>query len=382
MRFFKYIILSIVTFFTFNLIALAAPFSITVNMEATITDNTLSIVVGFKDEEVQAISHYISYDAEMLSLIDVVSLENFTVTKSNEVEDGKYRTLKILADTDGSFYDTNYAVIIFELKDKFAVKESTHVFFYGYEAVGSDMVLMRNSGVDINLRRDTSSTMLYTSANIDNFTRIRIWLEENLLKLVIGVVVFIGVIIIIVNLPSPKKGISREKKIAHQIKSGAAKDNEYITPVKVNLANVDKMLDKEEPKEEKVINPFVHNATLNTPKTDTIKEEKADVKEDDIFIELPDDEKKSDDGLAVINPITFEDSNKSTKDDDDKIEFLSLVMLLILGMLCLSSPVIADSESLERIRDCVVGNIPYESSLDVNSDGSVDVIDVVYEKNA
>ena len=191
MRFFKYIILSIVTFFTFNLIALAAPFSITVNMEATITDNTLSIVVGFKDEEVQAISHYISYDAEMLSLIDVVSLENFTVTKSNEVEDGKYRTLKILADTDGSFYDTNYAVIIFELKDKFAVKESTHVFFYGYEAAGSDMVLMRNSGVDINLRRDTSSTMLYTSANIDNFTRIRIWLEENLLKLVIGVVVFI-----------------------------------------------------------------------------------------------------------------------------------------------------------------------------------------------
>ena len=84
----------------------------------------------------------------------------------------------------------------------------------------------------------------------------------------------------------------------------------------------------------------------------------------------------------MINPITFEDSNKSTKDDDDKIEFLSLVMLLILGMLCLSSPVIADSESLERIRDCVVGNIPYESSLDVNSDGSVDVIDVVYEKNA
>ena len=62
MRFFKYIILSIVTFFTFNLIALAAPFSITVNMEATITDNTLSIVVGFKDEEVQAISHYISYN--------------------------------------------------------------------------------------------------------------------------------------------------------------------------------------------------------------------------------------------------------------------------------------------------------------------------------
>ena len=52
------------------------------------------------------------------------------------------------------------------------------------------------------------------------------------------------------------------------------------------------MLDKEEPKEEKVINPFVHNATLNTPKTDTIKEEKADVKEDDIFIELPDDERK------------------------------------------------------------------------------------------
>ena len=63
----------------------AAPtkFEPTVNMEPEIIDNQISIVLGFKGEHSMALSQYMSYDDDYLTLVDIIGVEDFIITKNN-----------------------------------------------------------------------------------------------------------------------------------------------------------------------------------------------------------------------------------------------------------------------------------------------------------
>ena len=94
-------------------------FEATINMEPEITENQINLVLGFRGEEVMAVSETITYDSTRISLLDVVAIDNFAVTLGEETIDGKWHTIKVLADSMYSFTDTNYAVAVFEVKDNF-----------------------------------------------------------------------------------------------------------------------------------------------------------------------------------------------------------------------------------------------------------------------
>ena len=176
MKILRYLVVIVATLFIFsgNVSADASNFEPTINMQPDITENQLQILLGYKGEEVMAINHYISWDSSYVTLLDVVPLENFTITKGNEVEDGVYRTINILGDSDYSFTDTNYALLIFEVTDKFKVGKKSDIIYYDYQAVGPNKNKLRHKGSVMTLQRDTNSEMLFLMGEIDNNLNVKL----------------------------------------------------------------------------------------------------------------------------------------------------------------------------------------------------------------
>lgn len=195
-------------------------FEATINMEPEITENQINLVLGFRGEEVMAISETITYDSSRITLLDVVAIDNFSVTLGEETIDGKWHTIKVLADSMYSFTDTNYAVAIFEVKDNFKKDKTNDLFLYNVEAVGPEKSKYRYRGDFLTLTRESVSEMYFKIEPINNNTKVNYFLKQYLVIIVVIVLVIIGLIIfIILHIPSRRKEENRQQDVGNAIKS-------------------------------------------------------------------------------------------------------------------------------------------------------------------
>ena len=262
MKYIRYIITVFFCVVSMNVYAATSNFEPTINMEPDITENQISIIVGYKGENIMAVTQNISYEPDYLSLIDVTMMDNFTVTKGNEKKDSNFQTLKILADSDYAFEDINYAVLTFELKDKFKVGKSSKVFMYSYEAIGPNKDKYRHKGYEMTLRRDEAGVMAFLLKIIDSSTKREYWLSQNYLFIIAGILAIGGVIAMIFLIPTKRKREKRAEKIHQEMKENKNPSNKDVDPIKIDydmiedLGTVKKEVDMSQAIEVSDLKPF------------------------------------------------------------------------------------------------------------------------------
>ena len=217
----KYFLVIFVSIFGFSLSVLAesSNFEPFITMDTDITENQVKLALGFAGEELMTVKSTLAYDSNKLSLVEVQALDNFNVTTSLEESDGKYRTIEILADSDYSFNESNYVVLVFEVKNNFKKNNKSDVFLYDYTASGPEKIKFRSKGVIATLNRVSISEMNFVLDNIDNGTKTKYWLLSHIYLFVIIILVIVGVVVLILLLPSKRKKEMREKTSEESIKA-------------------------------------------------------------------------------------------------------------------------------------------------------------------
>lgn len=434
MKYIKGFILIIFTCFFLNIKVLAASsnFDITINMQPDITENQVKVYVGFTGEEIMAVTHNLSYDSSKLTLVDVEALDNFVVTTGGETTDGKWKIIPILADSDYSFVDSNFAVLTFEVSESFKIDKTSDVFIYNVEASGPDKTKYRTQGEIMTMDRESASEMYFLTKDIDNSTNIKYWISEHLLLIALIILGIIGVVVLIIMLPSKRKKEHRDSIVNDQLK----KENYSGTPtVKINQTAIDSIGEVAKPIDMKdaiivdeTVKPFgdivgrydntvnnsenlgninLNNNVQNQEVVNNVIENSQVVDAfntkpmidnnnlDDGFIELLDDNNEntinkppqnSNDELTLFQPQAFEDvsQTQNNNNSNNNGNLFSIILLLALSLTLFNTANIKAEETIYRIddlRDCIVGNIPFDKELDYNKDGKVDVLDLIYTKD-
>lgn len=237
----RLMIVLLVSLFSFNMCVLAdsSNFEAYLTMNPDITENRINIALGFAGEEIMAIEGKVSYDSKKLTLVEVEALDNFNVTTSLETEDGKYRTIKILADSDYSFNESNYAILVFEVNAPFKNRKKSDIFLYDYEASGPEKIKYRSKGVIATLDRINISEMNFVVDNITDSTKTKYWLLNHAYIFVIIILVIVLVIGIIFLIPSRRKKEAREKKTEDSIKPENYDPNS--SNIKIDKEAIDKI---------------------------------------------------------------------------------------------------------------------------------------------
>lgn len=470
MKYIRYIITMFFCMMTVNVYAATSNFEPTINMEPDITENQISIIVGYKGENIMAVMQNISYESNYLSLVDVTMMDNFVVTKGNEHKDASFQTLKILADSDYAFEDINYAVLTFELKDKFKVGKSSKIFMYSYEAIGPNKDKYRHKGYEMTLRRDEVGQMAFLLKIIDSSTKREYWLSQNYLIIIAVVLGVGGILLMIFLIPTKRKREKRAEKIHQEMTEGKNPEKKEVDPIKIDydmiedLGTVKKEVDMSQAIEVSDLKPFgeaegkfvsqemvsstpvqqapmmqqtqvmpnvqptqqsveqavvqeepinAFNMTIETNQSSAPQEQNQGqinpmpqnqtpvmevhpnpqiinsqnngpainpnsgaVIQNNTLQEIP-EEKKED--LILFQP-TFEDNNDN-RGNDGNINPMSFILILILSMSLVVPYVKAIEYRVSELRDCIVGNIPYDSELDYNHDGKVDIADIIETKD-
>lgn len=447
MKIFKYMILVLLSFFMFNttIMAASSKFEPTINMEPEIVNNQLQIIMGFKGEEVMALNHFISWDSKYLTFVDIYPLEEFVVTKGEIKEDGDYRTIELVADSNTAFSDNNYALLVFDIDDSFKKGKRSDVIYYTYEGANYDKSRVRHIGVVQTLIRETSSSMGFLLNTIDDNTRLKYWFLENYMLIVFGALIVLAFIVVILSIPSKRRKEAREKNIREQTKGDKTLDEyQEIVPIKIDMEEISSIGEEKkevdmseaiivsdyqpfennpsrvsdtniqgfkdivsgaqseevseevsEVKQEEVLDAFNRNIVVDaetiTVTSDTKFEDKKQEKietlgtevkipENDVFVELKDNEE----GLMLFQPTEFD-----KKEDNDSINFNNIIIFLLL-VLTLLTPLsikaldgneVVINSNIDNIRNCIVGNISFDSSYDLNDDGKCDVMDIIYTKD-
>lgn len=137
------ILISIFFLFGISMQVEAGEFTPTINIERTIIDNNIYVMLGYKGENVLALSQSLSYDEDMLSLVAITPLENFSLTKSKEYAKEELKKVNILVDSNISYTDIDFVILTFSLTPKFQVGKQAKLFFQEYEAAGPEKKLLK-----------------------------------------------------------------------------------------------------------------------------------------------------------------------------------------------------------------------------------------------
>lgn len=216
----KYLVVFLISLFCFcNVVnAESSNFEPFLTMATDITENQIKIALGFEGEEIMTIKETLTYDSNKLTLVEVQALDNFTVTTSPEKKDGKYRTVDILADSDYSFSESNYAILIFEVKGSFKKKNKSDIFLYDYTASGPEKIKYRSKGFISTLNRVSLSEMNFVLENITSSTKTKYWIINHIYIFVIIAFIIVGAVVTILLLPSKRKNEVREKSTEDLLK--------------------------------------------------------------------------------------------------------------------------------------------------------------------
>lgn len=214
-----FIIVSMLLCFNMNVFAESSKFEPFLTMPTDITENQVRVALGFAGEEIMTIKETLTYDSNKLTLVEVQALDNFNVTTSPEKKNGKYRTLEILADSDYSFNESNYAILVFEVKASFKKKNKSDIFLYDYTASGPDKIKYRSKGVISTLNRVSASEMNFVLDDITDSTKTKYWVLNHIYVFVIIGLIIVGAVVLIFLLPSKRKKEVREKSTEDLLKA-------------------------------------------------------------------------------------------------------------------------------------------------------------------
>lgn len=217
-RRYMFIVITFLLCFSVNVFADSLNFEPFLSMATDITENQVKVALGFAGEEIMTVKETLTYDSNKLTLVEVQALDNFNVTTSPERKEGKYRTIDILADSDYSFNESNYAVLVFEVKPAFKKKNKSDIFLYDYTASGPDKIKYRSKGVISTLNRVSLSEMNFVLDNITDSTKIKYWVLNHMYVFVIILLIIVGAVVVILLLPSKRKKEVREKSTEDLLK--------------------------------------------------------------------------------------------------------------------------------------------------------------------
>lgn len=415
MKYIKYFIVAIFSFFIINSSVLAASskFEITVNMQPDITENQVNVLVGFTGEDVMAVSHNFAYDSSKLTLVDIIPLDTFTITKGHETINGKWKSIPILADSNYSFTSTNYAVIVFEVNKGFKINNKADVFFYNAEAAGPDKSKYRSNGKLMVMDKESPSEMYFLTEEINDSTKIKYWILEHIVLIVLVILGVIATVLLLVFLPTRRKKEHRDANLNNQIKR---ENYDGASSIKIDQNVLDQIGAETKPIDMKdaiiyneEIKPFgditarnenigntellgnnvqnfgvVNNNNENTQVLDAFSTKPTI--EDSGFVELNDESNvnnsQENESLTLFQPQDFEDINDTNKSNTNNNLF-GLIILFILSITLFSGYKVYAEEQyrINDLRECIVGNIPYNKDLDYSGDGRVDVLDIIYTKD-
>lgn len=247
---FKYIILFVLIDFLCisTVLADSSKFEPILTMPGDITEDEVVVLLGFAGEDIMVINNKLTYDSRYLELVNVQALENFNVTVSDESTEGKWTTVNILGDSMYSFKETNYAIVTFKVLDKFKVNKKVDVFFYDYEAAGSEKYKYRSSGMLFEMQRETQSNMIYITKNCDTAMKIEYWCVSHWYIFVIGLLIIIGIVAFIILFPGKRYKEKREDKIREEMNQKKVSSGN-IDPVKINMEAIDSIGKENEEKD-------------------------------------------------------------------------------------------------------------------------------------
>lgn len=243
----KYFLILVLTLFSFcmSVSAESANFEPFISMQPDITENQIRVALGFDGEDIMAIKETLTYDANKLTLVEVQALDNFIVTTSPEKVDGKYHTLDILVDSDYSFNESNYAILVFDVKNTFKKGNKTDLFLYNYTASGPEKIKFRSKGLISTLNRVSVSEMNFVLENITDSTKTKYWFLNHIYIFVIIGLIIVGAVVIILLLPSSRKKEAREKATSDLLKPENYDPNS--AGVKIDKAAIDNIGKVEKP---------------------------------------------------------------------------------------------------------------------------------------
>lgn len=440
MRKLKYILLIMISFFIFNTTVLAesSAFTTMINMEPEIVDGKVNVLLGYMGEEVMVVDHYLSYDHTRLKLLEVVPFDNFKVDISDEKIDGKYSTFRVLADSDYSFKESNYAVAIFEVKDNFKNMNTADVFVYNVLAASPVKQLYRNTGNIATLIRNSANEMYFTIDPITDKTKGEYWWKKYWIFFALLGAIIVLILVLIISMPSKRKKEFRDSYIDEQIRKdnydknrnfkiddnmldSIGKDDKAIDMTQAILVNKNvkpfgdsaSRFEEENGKDEKIdvlVDPFSLQA--NDQKSVFDKNDNDDIeslgmteiKDEPKLIQIASTSFEDAGSNDVENVPLFEikdvhagydhgnnakeielpklsDDNNSNNNNGSKITGILILMLLSITF-GIITPVKAEDIPMDiLIRECILGKRDYSEDFDLNGDKKVTILDLLETKN-
>ena len=421
---------------SFNMNVFASEFDTKILLENEISDdNTISIVLGYTGKNIMAIQNSVSFDDSMLELMAVSPLSDFVVTKSELYASRNYTSFDLVADTNNTYVDMNYAVLTFQIKDKFAKGKFTKIFFYSYLSAGPYKDKYRNSGYYLDIKNDGGRYISYVRYTINKGTKLKIWFDDNLFFIVGFSILILLLIIILIRIPGliiKSKEIDLERKIdinrnddirPFRIKDSLGPEVKKESKIKDRIEIVpnspfnSKPSEFEMPKlkeEPKTYNFSPYNPEIqkreSTPEIVTIEPEREKVeycfsalnptnvgttpehKTNNIqplnqIIQGSFEPKEYNFNVLQSNGkdndlILFKPANIDDKDDNSHNNIgVFILMLLIPASLLGVAKVSAIDYHVQELRECIVGNQDCYEEYDYSGDGEFDVLDLIYTKD-
>ena len=386
-------------------------------MDSELKDNTFTIQLGIREASTMAVMSNIAYNQDKLEFVSIDANEYFTVTKSKDINNGSFKSFKILADSDYGFQKVYYANLTFRIKG-LEKGERTDIYFNNNQVATADEIIKTSPSIVYTLYYDKEGTVSYVVSERNFMTNLNIYLTNHWKFVLIVIFVLIGLFIFI-----------RYWIIIHDIKIFNKKHehNHIVEKMKfakvpVNLQTVDvdekpekiriaklgkwgKKKVKETPQENK------NEDTLAKLMAEDVQEEvKSNVPERGVFVgnqdmgndnELPDDfssfgkasstyaydDDKIESEISDEEAVNLDDlSNISLTDEDDKNNNgtkigLFLGLLIVSSLFNIKSVNALNEEEMGNLRNMILGNMTWSAEYDINNDNTIDMLDIIALKD-
>ena len=328
----KHLLVGIVTFFSL--------FNFTVQGDTDFdmssidyVDEHVTISLNMTSDNLMIIEQEFKYNKDEYELVKVEPNKYMTYTAGEEKTEGKYTTIKMLFDSKYAFKSIEYAQITLKPKKEnqtgtvIVDKIHTTDLDYKYESVyGSTFEITTD---------DKDAKVVKKEHSIQN--QISEWVTENK-KTILTVLVSVLVLLIVYSI----------------LKSIIIKVRQSKNPFK-EVKQKKSLFKKEEPKQYFTDQPNQLNSA----------------------------EQKLEDQQAVEDLKEIEEKEKYDPISDDvfKGKYEVFIILLLVASLFVGKAVIADEtqdKKLEQIRDVIVNDKTYVSSLDIDQDKKVTIVDMLY----
>ncbi len=373
MKYLKYVLVILCGFvlININVNAASSKFEPILDLETEIIDDQLFVILGYRGESILALTQEIGYQNDYLELNQVTELSDFKITQSKAKYDGSYTMVKILADSDKVYDDVKFAILTFDLKDKFKVGSSTTIFLYNYDAVGPKKDKYRHKGYELEVKREASDEAMFLKRGIDENTKTKFWFFEHIYLFIFIFLGIVMVIIFIFLIPSKRKTENRSKEIKKTI------DNKKntIAPIKLDvdmiasLGEEKKEVDMSEAIEVSDVKPFGDSKSRFDSEalgTDPDMSVSADV----FAMEA-----------TRMKDIEDEDEVEKLDNDDNDIDRLGVFILLLIGSGAMIMSVHATEYDIDGLKNNIVNDLKYEAKYDYNNDKKIDLLDLLETKD-